>query len=65
MQISAAKVSGFAPSPATRPAVAGPAPVDLTKLAVAKDNVKMAVSAGAALDQVNAELSGVLVNISA
>jgi hypothetical protein len=65
VQISAAKVSSFAPSPATRPAVAGPAPVDLTKLAVAQDNVKMAVSAGAALGQVNAELSGVLVNISA
>lgn len=65
MQISAANVSVFAPPPATRPAVAAPAPVDFTKLAVAQDNVKMAVSAGAALGQINAELSGVLVNISA
>lgn len=66
MQVSAANVASYAPP---RPAAASsppPTPVaDLTQLAVAQTNVKMAAAAGAALGQVTAELSGSLVNISA
>jgi len=65
VQVSAANAARYTPP---RPAAANetPAPVaDLTQLAVAQTNVKMAAAAGAALGQVSAELSGALVNISA
>ncbi|ADG09776.1 hypothetical protein B7G68_06565 [Caulobacter segnis] len=67
MQVSAVNVASYTPraKPATDSSPP-PAPVaDLTQLAVAQTNVKMAAAAGAALGQVTAELSGTLVNISA
>ncbi|WP_066682792.1 hypothetical protein [Caulobacter sp. CCH9-E1] len=66
MQVSAANVASYTPPrPATGPAPSPAPAADLTQLAVAQTNVKMAAAAGAALGQVTAELSGALVNISA
>lgn len=65
MQISATNAARYTPP---RPAGSGEAAtpaVDLTQLAVAQTNVKMATAAGAALGQTTGELTGVLVNISA
>lgn len=65
MQVSAANAAARYTPP--RPVSGeGSAPiVDLTQLAVAQTNVKIAAAAGAALGQVNGELTGTLVNISA
>lgn len=66
MQVSAANaaVRYMPPGPNGAGEAATPV-VDLTQLAVAQTNVKMAAAAGAALGQITGELTGVLVNISA
>jgi hypothetical protein len=66
VQVSATNAAaGYSPP---RPAIAGEAStpiVDLTRLAVAQTSAKMTAAAGAALGQTTAELTGVLVDISA
>lgn len=65
MQVSAANAARYTPpSPAASGQAAAPI-ADLTQLAVAQTNVKMAAAAGAALAQTTGDLTGVLVNISA
>jgi hypothetical protein len=65
VQVSATNAAHYAaPRPAASQEALAPA-VDLTQLAVAQTNVKMAAAAGAAMGQTTGELTGVLLNISA
>ena len=65
MQVPAVNAASYTPPRPTATPGAAPAPAaDLTQLAVAQTNIQMAAAAGAALGQVNAELSGAVVNIS-
>jgi hypothetical protein len=63
VQVSAANTAARY-TPPTGGSVAPAATVDLTQLAVAQTNVKMAAAAGAALGQTTGELTGLLVNLS-
>ena len=66
MQIAADRSSASLPRPITPGSTPAPTPpsVDLTQLAVAQTNIKMAAAAGAALGQATGELAGTLVDIS-
>jgi hypothetical protein len=65
VQVSAANAARYTAPPAAGSSEAPAPAVDLTQLAVAQTNVKMAAATGAALGQTTGELTGVLVNISA
>jgi hypothetical protein len=66
VQVSAANAAApYIPPRSTVPGETSAPIVDLTQLAVAQTNGKMAAAAGAALGQATGELTGVLVNISA
>jgi hypothetical protein len=66
VQVSAASPAvRYAPPQAAASGQASTAIADLTQLAVAQTNIKMAADAGAALGQTTGELTGVLVDISA
>ena len=66
MQLSAASpVTRYVPAPAGAASDASAKIADLTALAAAQTNQKMATAAGAALGQATSDLAGALVDISA